>query len=119
MIRPANVACTIGLAVVSMACAVTTIGQVVADPTRYVNHQVTVRGEVAAREAAQDTGVYRIRDGAAELWVLSTDVAPPAGSTVDVTGRVRDGFDLRSLTSAATSPAGALVLAELSHRIVP
>jgi hypothetical protein len=72
---------------------------VLADPSRYRDHDVTVSGEVADSFSVMSRGVYRLRDGSGQLWVVSERGVPRNGAHVQVTGKIR------------------LVLVESSHKV--
>ncbi|HVH27459.1 MAG TPA: hypothetical protein VM818_11885 [Vicinamibacterales bacterium] len=62
---------------------------------------------------------YRIVDRDQGLWVLTTGGAPRKGARVDVTGRLREGYDLSAFGGLLRLPASAqsgLVLVESSHK---
>jgi hypothetical protein len=114
--------CAIGLlfAVVAMgaACA-TSINQVLADPAKYRNESVTVKGTVAESASIGGRGIYRLTDGAQGLWVVTGVGAPRKGARVSVTGRVQDAYDLSAFGSVLKLPGAAqsgLVLVESSHK---
>jgi len=90
-----------------------------ADPSRYRNQTITVRGTVAQSASIAGRGVYRLVDGDQGLWVVTTSGAPRQGARVDVTGRLQDGFDLsafRGVLNLPESVHSGLVLVASSHR---
>ena len=101
------------------ACGARSINEVLADPSRYRNQSVTVRGTVDQSATLLGRGAYRIVDGSQGLWVVTTGGAPREGARVDVKGRLQDGYDLSAFGSILKIP-GALqsgvVLVEESHR---
>jgi hypothetical protein len=100
-------------------CGAKSINQVLADPTRYRNGSVTVRGTVAESASVMGRGAYRITDGGQGLWVVTTSGAPRKGARVDVTGRLQDGYDLSAFGRILNLPESlqsGLVLIESSHR---
>lgn len=106
-------------ALVATACGARTINQVLADPARYRNREVKLRGSVVDSYSVVDRGVYRIDDQTGQLWVVSDNGVPRQGARVRVTGRVREGFNLGSLGGRINLPAGlgsGLVLLESSHK---
>src|SRR5262245_16465286 len=111
---------TILLCFVALGCATTkSINQVLADPSRYRNQEITVRGTVAQSASVAGRGAYRIVDGDQGLWVVTAGGAPRQGARVDVTGRLQDGFDLSAFSSVLNLPASVksgLVLVASSHR---
>ena len=120
MTRTARVCLATILCFAALGCASTkSINQVLADPTRYRNQEITVRGTVAQSASVAGRGAYRIVDGDQGLWVVTTGGAPRQGARVEVTGRLQDGFDLSAFSSVLNLPASVksgLVLVASSHR---
>ena len=107
------------LIVASVGCAARSINQVLADPTKYRNQSITVRGTVDQSASVMGKGAYRIADGDQGLWVVTTSGAPRKGARVDVTGRLQDGYDMSAFGSVfklPTSLQSGLVLVESSHK---
>lgn len=105
----------LGLAV--SGCGARSINDLLADPSKYRNQSVTVRGTVDESVSVLGRGAYRITDRGQGLWVVTTSGAPRKGARVDVTGRLQDGYDLSGfgLKLPSTLQSG-LVLVESSHR---
>jgi hypothetical protein len=119
MTRMARVTLATILCVAAIGCAAKSINQVLADPSRYSNQTITVRGTVAQSASIAGRGAYRIVDGDQGLWVVTTSGAPRQGARVDVTGRLQDGFDLSAFASVLKLPESlqsGLVLIASSHR---
>jgi hypothetical protein len=109
----------LALVLVSAACATKTINQVRADPAKYRNQTITVRGTVAESASIMGKGAYKLADGDDSLWVVTTGGAPRKGARVDVTGRIEDGYDLGGLGRFLKLPEvlqNGLVLIESSHK---
>ncbi len=112
---------TVSLLVVS-GCGVKTINQIRAEPQRYTQQDVTVAGQVTESFSIAGRGVYEIDDRTGKLWVFSTQGVPRKDSRVEVKGRIRDGFDLGSLTgilipqSVRDRIGSGLMLIESSHK---
>ena len=71
---------------------------------------VTYSGSIAGR------GLYRIGDGEAELWVASKSGVPRKGTSVLVTGRIYDAYDVRGLPlPLPSSVANGVLLLESSR----
>ena len=87
----------IALALVAAACASTSIRQVLADPAKYRDHDVTVRGEVTEAASLLGQGAYQLTDAGQSIWVVTSSGTPRKGARVDATGQVREGFDLGGL----------------------
>jgi hypothetical protein len=119
MTRRLAVPLILALALVSAACATKTINQVRADPAKYRNQTVTVRGTVAESASIMGKGAYKLADGDDSLWVVTSGGAPRKGARVDVTGRIEDGYDLGGLGRILKLPEAlqnGLVLIESSHK---
>jgi hypothetical protein len=100
-------------------CAATSIGEVLANPDRYRNQTITVRGTVDESASVLGRGAYHIRDGSQGLWVVTGGGTPQKGARVDVTGRLEQAYDLASLGQILKLPSALgspLVLIESSHR---
>ena len=107
------------MALATLACGRTSINQLLADPAKYRNQEVTVRGEVTESVSVLGKGVFRLTDGGQSLWVFTRSGAPRKGAHVDVTGRLQDGFDLSAFASLIKLPddlKSGLVLVESSHQ---
>lgn len=107
----------LGLALISAACGAVTIKQVLADPAKYRNQTITVRGTVENSVSIVGRGVYRITEGDQGLWVVTNTGAPRKGARVDVTGRVQEGFDLSGFGSLPGVLQSGLVLVASSHTV--
>jgi hypothetical protein len=100
-------------------CGARSINQVLADPAKFRNSPVTVKGTVAESASIMGRGAYRITDGDQSLWVVTTSGAPRTGARVDVTGRLQDGYDLSAFGRVLKLPESlksGLVLIESSHK---
>ena len=107
------------LALMAAGCAATSINQVLADPGKYRNDTVTVRGTVTESASVLGKGAYRITDGNQGLWVITNGGAPRKGARVNVTGRVQEGYDLSGLGRVINLPGSiqsGVVLIESSHK---
>ena len=75
-------------------CASKRINDVLADPARYANKNVTLTGDVVESYSITGRGFYRIEDGTGRLWIFSDKGVPRKGARVSVKGKIKDGFDL-------------------------
>jgi hypothetical protein len=117
--RRVGMALVMALAMAAAACGARSINQVLADPAKYRNDTITVRGTVAESASVLGKGAYRITDGDQGLWVVTASGAPRRGARVDVTGRLQDGYDLGALGSVLKLPGSlqsGLELIESSHK---
>jgi len=77
----------LGLALV--ACERMKIGDLNADPGRFMNKEVAVAGTVTQSIGALGRGIYQVDDGSGRLWVLTTNRSVPSkGAKVGVKGHV-------------------------------
>jgi hypothetical protein len=103
----------------TIACGSHSINQLLADPAKYRNQSVTVRGTVDESVSVAGRGAYRLTDGDQGLWVVTSTGAPRRGARVDVTGKLQDGFDLSAFGNVIQLPGAlrnGLVLVEESHK---
>jgi hypothetical protein len=104
---------------ISSGCAARSVNDLLADPAKYRNKSVTVRGTVDQTASVMGAGGYRIVDRDQGLWVVTTGGAPRKGARVEVTGRLQDGYDLSAFGGRLKLPASVqsgLVLVESSHK---
>lgn len=102
----------------SAGCATKTINHILADPSRYRNNEVALKGTVVDSYSIMDRGAYQISDGTGRLWIVSSHGVPRTGATVKVTGRVREGANLGNVGGRINLPPGVaagIVLVETSH----
>ncbi len=77
-----------------VGCASKRINDVLADPARYSDKNVTLTGDVVESYSITGRGFYRIEDGTGRLWIFSDKGVPRKGARVSVKGKIKDGFDL-------------------------
>jgi hypothetical protein len=71
------------------------ISQVLADPSRYYNDDVTVTGSVTESWGLMGVGAYQIDDGTGKLWIIADNRGVPGkGIRVASKGRIQSGFSL-------------------------
>ncbi len=98
-------------AVLALAgCGATKIGRINADPTRYQNKSVRVKGTVVTAMGVLGTGGYQVQDDTGKIFVISSTGVPAKGSRVSVTGTVMSGANIlgRSIGTA---------IRERSHKV--
>jgi hypothetical protein len=77
------------LGVLLVACERTKIGDITADPGRFMNKEVNVAGQVTQSIGFMGKGIYQIDDGSGRLWVLANGRGVPSkGAMVGVKGHV-------------------------------
>ena len=109
-------ACIIAVALTTSACGPVSIRQVLADPAKYRDRDVTVRGHVTEAASLLGKGAYQLSDGGQSIWIVTSSGTPRKGARVDATGQVREGFDLGGLKLPNVLGDG-VVLVESSHRV--
>jgi len=103
----------------SSACAARSINQILADPARYRDRDVSLTGSVVDSYSFVNRGAYKIDDKSGQLWVVSDRGVPRQGARVTVTGTIREGFNLGSLGNRANLPpalGSGVVMMESSHK---
>ena len=110
----AAVAASLGLALAG--CGTKTINHIMADPSRYNNQEVTLKGTVTQSVSLLGHGSYQIDDGTGTLWVVSNKGVPRKGARVTVSGKIRDVADLGSVLKLPEVVGSGLVMTESSHK---
>ena len=78
---------SLGLALV--ACERVKIGDINADPGRFMNKEVAVIGTVTQSIGALGRGVYQVDDGTGRMWVFANSRGVPSkGAKVGVKGHI-------------------------------
>lgn len=118
----ALVAALVGALAVT-GCATKTVNDVMADPSRYADRNITLKGEVVESYSVAGNGFYRLQDPTGRLWIFSNRGVPRKGAYVQVKGKVKDGFDLTSVSDFLSLPEpirerieSGLLLIESSHK---
>lgn len=117
--RPVALALLSMSVIATAACGSKTVNQILADPSRYRNKNVSVSGSVEESFSFANRGAYRINDDTGQLWVISNGGVPRKGARVTVKGRIQEGFNIGSLGDRINLPAGVgsgLVMMETSHK---
>jgi hypothetical protein len=71
------------------ACEAVKIGDINADPGRFLDKEVAIAGTVTQSIGAFGKGVYQIDDGTGRLWVVANGRGVPSkGAKVGVKGHV-------------------------------
>ncbi len=103
-------------AILLAGCEQKTINEIRAQPDRYANRTVGIRGSVTESFSVLGRGAYQVDDGTGKLWVVSEKGVPRKGSHVAVKGRIRDGFDLSSFIKLPEKISSGMVMMEESHK---
>ena len=98
------------------ACEQKSINEILADPGRYSNKDVTVAGRVVNSYSLVGRGVYQVDDGTGSLWVVSDKGVPHQGAHVVVKGKIKEGFNLGSLVKLPEKVGSGLIMIESSHK---
>lgn len=114
--RFGTVVLVLGLGLGLVACRETTIAKLLAEPDRYRDDEVGLKGDVIKSASVLGRGAYQLDDGTGTIWVVSTKGVPRQGARVAVKGRVRDVVDLGTLIPLPPEVASGLVLVETEHR---
>lgn len=116
-------ACLVIASLGTLGCAQKTVNDVLADPARYADRNISLRGDVVESYSVAGHGFYRIEDPTGRLWVFSQRGVPRKGARVEVKGRIHDGFDLTSMGGFLNLPdavqeriESGLLMVERSHR---
>jgi len=68
------------------------IGEITADPGRYINKEVTVVGRVTNSYGALNYGVFEIDDGTGRMWIVTEKYGVPSkGTYIGVSGKILPG----------------------------
>lgn len=71
------------------------IGDLISNPNRYADKEVTVTGTVASSFGLLGPGGFQVDDGTGTIWVLSDNYSVPSkGTKVAITGRVTEGINV-------------------------
>ncbi|HUQ49327.1 MAG TPA: hypothetical protein VM056_01310 [Terriglobales bacterium] len=77
------------------------IADVMRDPARYANEDVTIAGTVVKSYGALGTGVYEIDDGTGKIWVFAERTGVPSqGAKVASIGRIMPTFSFAGVSYA-------------------
>jgi len=105
--------------VLQTGCAVRTINQIMADPQKYANKEVGIKGEVTESYSVIGHGAYRVDDGTGRLWVVSDKGVPRKGAKIVAKGTIKDAYnfgDLGSLIKLPEQASSGMVMIERTHK---
>jgi hypothetical protein len=92
--RTRALATTIVLAGLLTGCGYTRIARINADPSRWANRNVRVKGTVTNSLGVLGTGGYQVEDETGKIFVISQRGVPNKGARVSVSGRVMSGVSI-------------------------
>jgi hypothetical protein len=104
------------LAVGLAACRETTVARLLAEPERWRNKDVGLKGHVVQSASVLGRGAYQLDDGTGLIWIVSTRGVPREGARVVVKGELKDIVDLGTLVPLPPQIGSGLVLLEEDHR---
>jgi len=97
MLKQLALGAVLTVSLAGLGCSGKTVNDVMADPSRYADRTISLKGDVVESFSVAGHGFYRIEDGTGKLWIFSRKGVPRRGARVKVTGKVYDGFDLTSV----------------------
>jgi hypothetical protein len=100
----------------AVACASTSIRQVLADPHKYAERDVALRGHVVRSVGLLGHGAFELDDGTGRIWVVSRRGIPREGARVRAEGRVKDVVDAGGILPLPKDVGSGLVLIEQERR---
>ena len=99
-----------------VGCEQKTINQIMAEPHRYTNPDVGIKGNVTRSYSVLGTGAYQVDDGTGKMWVVAKHNVPREGARVGVKGKIQDGFNLGGLVKLPEVVRSGMVMIESDHR---
>jgi len=100
----------------ALGCASsTTISRVLAEPQRYRQNDVGLKGNVTESLSFLGQGAYKLDDGTGTIWVVSTHGVPRKGAEVKVKGKIRDVVDLGTIIKLPSQIGSGLVMTDATH----
>ncbi len=109
-------AALVALGLVSVACQETTVNKLMAEPHKYADKDVGLKGRVVDSASVLGRGAYRLDDGTGTIWVVSSKGVPRKGARVAVRGKVRDVANVGDLITLPAQVGSGLVLIEEDHK---
>ena len=103
-------------ALAGVACREITINRLLAEPGRYSNEEVGLKGEVVDSVSVLGHGVYKLDDGTGTIWVVSDKGVPRRGARVGVRGKIKDVVDLGTLIPLPPQVGSGMVMVESEHK---
>jgi hypothetical protein len=98
------------------ACRETTVARLLAEPERWRNRDVGLKGDVVRSVSVLGRGAFQLDDGTGTIWVVSTRGVPREGARVGVRGELKDIVDLGTLVPLPPEVGSGLVLLAEDYR---
>jgi hypothetical protein len=114
--RPLALALVGGFALLAAGCATTNVARLLAEPQRFANRNVGLKGDVVESVSLLGHGAYKLDDGTGTIWVVSRHGVPRRGARVKVKGKVRDVVDVSTIFKLPDQVGSGLVMIEDEHR---
>ena len=114
--RPLVLALMGACALLAAGCATTNVARLLAEPQRFANRDVGLKGDVVESVSLLGHGAYKLDDGTGTIWIVSRHGVPRRGARVSVKGKVRDVVDVSTLFKLPEEIGSGLVMVEDSHK---
>jgi hypothetical protein len=114
--RPLTLAMLGVLGLLAGGCATTNVARLLAEPQRFANKNVGLKGDVVESVSLLGHGAYKLDDGTGTIWVVSQHGVPRRGARVSVKGKVRDVVDVSTIFKLPEQVGSGLVMIEDEHR---
>ena len=108
-------AVTLG-ALTGIACREITINRLLAEPGRYADEEIGLKGEVVDSVSVLGRGAYKLDDGTGTIWIVSDKGVPRRGARVGVRGKIKDVVDLGTLIPLPPQVGSGMVMVESEHK---
>lgn len=114
--RPLALAQVGAFALLAAGCATTNVARLLAEPQRFANRDVGLKGDVVESVSLLGHGAYKLDDGTGTIWVVSRHGVPRRGARVRVKGKIRDVVDVSTIFKLPEQVGSGLVMVEDEHR---
>jgi hypothetical protein len=114
--RPLALALVGAFALSAAGCATTNVARLLAEPQRFANKDVGLKGDVTESVSLLGHGAYKLDDGTGTIWVVSRHGVPRKGARVKVKGKVRDVVDVSTIFKLPEQVGSGLVMVEDEHK---
>jgi hypothetical protein len=114
--RPLGLALVGAFALLAAGCATTNVARLLAEPQRFANRNVGLKGDVVESVSLLGHGAYKLDDGTGTIWVVSQHGVPRRGARVSVKGKIRDVVDIGTIFKLPEQVGSGLVMVEEQHR---